>query len=178
MPTGNDSHSPRNRVKPRRFRIGERLEVRRKSANGGFNLTLTDEDKENVETFARIVDEATEILNTEIAAIDEGDFDVITERFERKNMVLKSIELQIPLVQPFLDTPYVQSQRLSQRLGALASAAKEGTELLERMAQAARTVATEIRRATERHSLKGLYGKSGRRVGESAEVRLTIDKRL
>lgn len=178
MRTGNKQTSDQARIRVRKFRIGARLNARRKSEVDTSNMVLTNEDKSNLEEFEFMIEEATTILNQEIEAINDGDFSIIRDLYERKTAVLKSIELRIPLVQPFLETRHVQSRNLPQILGELANVARIDSALLERMALAAGTIVKEIKRATERHSLKGMYGNIGQKVTESIETRVKIDKSL
>ena len=178
MPTEDNIENPTPVLKLRRFRIGDRIDLRRQTPDQENNAGLSEKDSENIDAFAQLVDEAAEILRAEVDGIKQGNFDIITQLFDRKSAVLKAIELQIPLVQPFIESRFVQSRNLSKRLEALAISAKEGADLLERMAQAAGTVATEIRRATERHSLNGLYGITGQKLGKSALGTKKIDEQL
>jgi hypothetical protein len=170
--------SDQARIKVRRFRIGERLNARRMSETDKTNMVLSAEDESNLEEFERMIEEATTILNQEIDAINDGEFSIIRDLYERKTAVLKSIELRMPLVQPFLTTSYVRARNLPKILDKLANVARTDSALLERMALAAGTIVKEIQRATERHSLKGMYGNIGQKVTESMENQVKIDKSL
>jgi len=178
MPTKNKNGGAALSILPRKFRISERLEARQNAGAAPFLAVLTDEDRENIVAFDNLVTRAIDILKREIAAVDVGDFDQISTFFDSKTTVLKSIELKLPLVQPFIQSSFAQQRNLLQKLQDLTKVASQNSALLERMALAAGTIVKEIKRATERHSLNGLYGNSGRKLSETSQGTLKIDKSL
>jgi len=178
MPTRSESDGAPAGIRPRKFRIGERLEARQNFGAAPLLTVLTDEDRDNLAAFDVLVTRAIEILKQEIAAVNAGNFDQISSQFDAKSTVLKSIELKMPLVQPFIQSSYAEERNLLKKLQELTEVAGKDSALLERMALAAGTIVKEIKRATERHSLNGLYGNSGRKLSETSEGRLKIDKSL
>lgn len=178
MPTGNNYTGSQDKMRLRKFRIGDRLNARQRVNTPTSTTLLTDEDTANLDEFASLITEATNILNQEIAAISDGSFAAISDLYDRKSTILKNIELRIPLVQPFLVSGHIQASSIAAKLGELKAAVTKDSALLERMAMAAGTIVKEIKRATERHSLKGLYGKSGQILTETTQGRMKIDKCL
>jgi hypothetical protein len=159
----------------RKFRIGNRMQARRAAQSGGDTI-LTDEDEANIEAFTAKVGEAVALLNEEVAALAEGRFQVVSEVFERKASLLKWLELRMPLVEPFLQHEAAKSRGLPERLAELQKAVSEDSAMLQRMATAAGTIVREIRKATERHGLSGLYGKSGQKLGTRDGGDMRIDR--
>lgn len=159
----------------RKFRIGERMEARR-TAQAADGLVLTKEDEANIEAFAAKVGEAVALLNQEVAALSEGRFQVVSDLFEEKAALLKWLELRLPLVEPFLSHAAAKSRGLPERMVELQAAVSADSEMLQRMASAAGTIVQEIRKATERHGLNGLYGKSGQKLGAQEGGQMRIDR--
>jgi len=159
----------------RKFRIGQRAEARRGAAEAG-NRVLTSEDEANIDAFAAKVGEAIDLLNEEIAAIRAGKFQRVGELFERKSALLKWLELRVPLVEPFLSHDMAKDSGLPARLAELQKVVSEDGVLLQRMALAAGNIVREIRKATERSGLTGLYGKSGQKIAAQPGGRLRIDR--
>jgi hypothetical protein len=96
--------------------------------------------------------------------------------YEEKSGLLKWLELKRPLVEPFVKKDAARTRRLPELLDELRGAVTENTSLLSRMADAAGSVAREIEKATQRHSLNGLYGKSGQKVSDQTVSKMTIDR--
>lgn len=159
----------------RRFRIGSRMQARQVAPAAGATI-LTDEDEANIEAFTVRVGEAVALLNEEVTALTEGRFNVVSELFEQKAALLKWLELRVPLVEPFLQHEAAKSRGLPERLAELQAAVSEDSAMLRRMATAAGTIVREIRKATERNGLNGLYGKSGQRIGDQEGGQLRIDR--
>jgi hypothetical protein len=176
MPIKNETQTKRNKLVPRTFRIQRRLEAR--NGSGVDTLILNQEDLANLDAFEKIVVEATEILQLEIAAVKGGDFAIISKLIDNKTSALKSIELQMPLVEPIIRSKHKRAEAISDRLAKLKSVSIEDSDLLKRMAIAASTVVKELNRATDRHSLNGLYGNSGKKITGSVEIEQRIDKRF
>ena len=162
-------------LKRRKFRIGGRAQARRGASVPGAAI-LTAEDEANITAFTAKVGEAVELLNHEVAALTEGRFHVVSELFERKASLLKWLELRVPLVEPFLQHEAAKSRGLPERLAELQKAVSEDSAMLQRMATAAGTIVREIRKATDRNGLSGLYGKSGQKIGGQDGGRMRIDR--
>lgn len=162
-------------LKKRKFRIGSRMQARR-GATVPEDTVLTQEDEANITAFTAKVGEAVELLNHEVAALTEGRFQVVGELFERKAALLKWLELRVPLVEPFLQHEAAKSRGLPERMVELQKAVSEDSAMLKRMATAAGTIVREIRKASERNGLSGLYGKSGQKIGSQDGGRMRIDR--
>lgn len=159
----------------RKFRIGQRAAARRAASDAGSRV-LTVEDEANIEAFTLKVVEAIELLNEEIAAIRAGRLQRVGELFERKSALLKWLELRVPLVEPFLAGEVAQQHGLPAKLTELQQVVSEDGALLQRMARAAGSIVREIKKATERSGLNGLYGKSGQKIAAQPGGRLRIDR--
>ncbi|MDK3016716.1 flagellar biosynthesis protein FlgI [Pseudodonghicola flavimaris] len=159
----------------RKFRIGRRQEARRSQADGAGPV-LTEEDEANIDAFSAKVGEAVSLLNEEIAAIRAGRLQIVGELFDRKAALLKWLELRMPLIEPFLRHEAVRARGLPVQLAQLQKAVSEDSALLQRMARAAGTIVRELKKASERNGLSGLYGKSGQKIGNSTGGRLRIDR--
>ncbi|TDE38889.1 flagellar biosynthesis protein FlgI [Antarcticimicrobium sediminis] len=159
----------------RKFRIGERMQARRGAPLAGATI-LTEEDEANIEAYTAKVGEAVALLNEEVAALTDGRFQVVSELFERKSALLKWLELRMPLIEPFLKHEAAKARGLPERLAELKQSVGADSEMLQRMAMAAGTIVREIRKATERNGLSGLYGKSGQKIGSQEGGKLRIDR--
>jgi len=173
--TGDDRQGAQDMLGRRKFRIGNRMEARRSAPVAG-GAVLTEEDEANIAAFTDKVGEAIALLNDEIAALAEGRFHVVSEMFEQKAAVLKWLELRMPLVEPFLSHEVAKARGLPDRLAELQRVVGEDSEMLQRMARAAGTIVHEIRKATERHGLNGLYGKTGQKLGGQEGGQMRIDR--
>lgn len=161
-----------------RFRA--RIEARRARAAAGIPAgpVPTAEDDRNLADFEADTVAVTELLQSEIAAIRAGKLDLVTELYPRKAALLKRIELLLPVVEPFLKDKVRRDARLAEGLAALKRAVQEDSALLERMSVATGEIVRDIEKIRDRHSLNGLYGKSGRRVtGPGSDLR-KIDKTI
>lgn len=162
-------------LEKRKFRMSNRTQRRE---NAGAGRAMTDEDIQNMDSFAAKLDEAIELLNTEINAIEKGQLGVVTEVFEQKSAVLRWLELRMPLVEPFLGQEAATERQLPARLAELKEVVIANSAFLSRMSDAVGAILREINKATDRHSLNGLYGKNGRKIGAPGNGRVTIDSKV
>lgn len=158
-------------IAARQFRMGERQKSR-----GGAVGEPSALDLQNIDAFAQKITDAIALLKKETGAIKEGELTVVSEMFEEKSGILKWLELKKPLIEPFIKKDAALARRLPELLDELREAVTENSAMLSRMADAAGSVAREIQKATQRHSLDGLYGKSGRKVSEQTPSKMTIDR--
>ncbi|WP_421750015.1 flagellar biosynthesis protein FlgI [Cognatishimia sp.] len=158
-------------IATRQFRMSERKQSRTGAADDPSPMDL-----QNIDAFAEKIKEAVALLRSEIEAINAGNLDVVSDKYEEKSGLLKWLELKRPLVEPFIKKDAALARRLPELLEDLRVAVTENSTLLSRMAGAAGSVAREIEKATQRHSLNGLYGKSGKKVGDSTVTKMTIDR--
>ena len=158
-------------IAARQFRMGERKKSRSGATDDPSALDLR-----NIDAFAGKIREAITLLRKETDAINQGEMGVVSEMFEEKSGILKWLELKRPLVEPFIKKDAALTRKLPELLEELRAAVTENSNLLSRMATAAGSVAREIEKATQRHSLDGLYGKSGQKIGDQTVPKMTIDR--
>ena len=164
-------------ISQRQFRMSSRKQAAG-SGRGAMALAPTELDIQNIDDFAAKLGEAVSLLKQEIAGINDGNLNIVSELYNQKASILKWLELKMPLVEPFMEDDVVRTRRLPTRLAELKEAVSENNALLSRMSAAAGTVVREIEKAQQRHSLNGLYGKSGRRIGAESGRSRTLDKEL
>lgn len=164
-------------ISQRQFRMSARKQSR-PTGQGAVALGPTDLDIQNIDAFTTKLTEAVSLLKQEIAGINEGKLNIVSELYNQKASILKWLELKMPLVEPFMNDDAVRARRLPDRLAELKDAVSENNALLSRMSVAAGTIVREIEKAQQRHSLSGLYGKSGRRIGADSSRSRTLDKEL
>lgn len=158
-------------IATRQFRMSARKQSRTGAADDPTPMDL-----QHIDAFAEKIKEAVALLRNEIDAINAGNLDVVSESYEKKSGLLKWLELKRPLVEPFIKKDAAIARRLPELLEDLRVAVTENSSLLSRMAEAAGSVAREIEKATQRHSLNGLYGQSGKKVADSTVTKMTIDR--
>ncbi len=163
---------------PSRFK--RRLAARRANpeADPGAAELLTDEDREALAGFVANIDAATDLLQSEITAIGRGNLRAAGELYEQKAEILKRIELKTPVVEPFLRAALAKGGAIRDKIVAFRLAVQENSVLLERMSQATANIIREVDKIRDRHSLSGLYGKSGRRLTDGEDAIQRIDKTI
>lgn len=161
-------------------RMLRRLAMRRAHGSGDVppEVLMTDEDDANLAVFEADVAAVTEVLEEEIAAIRAGRIEEVSSLYPRKAELLKRIEVLMPVVEPFLRARIETEPDLRARLSALKSAVADDGALLERISDATTRIVREIDKIRDRHSLNGLYSKSGERRAEAGGPRRSIDKSL
>ncbi len=164
-------------ISKRQFRVAGRKQPR-PVGQGNMTLAPTELDIQNIDAFATKITEAVSLLKQEIAGINEGKLNIVSELHNQKAGILKWLELKMPLIEPFMNDDAVKARRLPDRLAELKEAVSENNALLSRMSVAAGTIVREIEKAQQRHSLSGLYGKSGRRIGADSSRSRALDKEL
>ncbi|MGR3814001.1 MAG: hypothetical protein ACU0AU_07910 [Cognatishimia activa] len=164
-------------ISQRQFRVAGRKQ-NRTSGQGTMAIAPTELDLQNIDAFASKISEAVSVLKQEIAGINDGQLNIVSELYNQKAGILKWLELKMPLIEPFMNDDAVKARRLPDRLAELKEAVSENNALLSRMSVAAGTIVREIEKAQNRHSLNGLYGKSGRRIGADSSRSRALDKEL
>ncbi|QTN37172.1 hypothetical protein [Cognatishimia activa] len=164
-------------ISQRQFRVAGRKQ-NRTSGQGTMAIAPTELDLQNIDAFASKISEAVSVLKQEIAGINDGQLNIVSELYNQKAGILKWLELKMPLIEPFMNDDAVKVRRLPDRLAELKEAVSENNALLSRMSVAAGTIVREIEKAQNRHSLNGLYGKSGRRIGADSSRSRALDKEL
>ncbi|KAA9009965.1 hypothetical protein [Histidinibacterium aquaticum] len=95
------------------------------------------------------------VLRQEIKALQAGDFVAVQELQAEKERLGAELKAAASLLD---DSARLELRR---EFAALAGLIEQDRVLLERVASAAGDVGRELRRIRDRHSLGGLYGKSG-----------------
>ena len=160
----------------RTFRFGQRGSSPEGEATD--QPALTPQDEENIHAYVAKIHDTIDVLNREIDAIKAGDLDVVSAIFEEKSRALKWLELQTPLVEPFIDHPIMTELEVKRHLRHLKSAIEEDSAILSRMAVAARTILREVKKISNRNDLDGNYGKMGQRVSGVADKNMRVDQKF
>ncbi len=157
----------------RELRLSARMAARSTAAG-----KLTDDDQQSLAAYGSKLDEATEILREEIAAIGEGRLNAVQQIYPRKAEVLKWLELRAPTVEPFMPQPAAQELGLPAKLATFKTALQEDGALLQRMSGVANSMLREIDRVLNRDSLDGLYGKSGQKLAKAGRGQMRLDHKI
>lgn len=165
-------------ISQRQFKFAGRKPDRAVVAGPQTGPRPTDLDLKNIDAFANKLTEAVSVLRQEIAGINAGELNIVSELYGEKSSILKWLELKMPLVEPFMNDDAVKTRRLPDRLMELKQAVTENNALLSRMSTAAGTIVKEIEKAQNKHSLNGLYGKSGRHLDAQNGRSVRLDKEL
>lgn len=142
-------------------RLASRFHERRARAALGERPPLTEADEENITAFGQLVTGLTDLLERENEALRQGDVDQVVHLFEDKQELLKRLETRQPVIEPFLRESAEITEALRQRIRGLAEQLEVNGTLLSSMAEASQTIRSEVARVRDRHSLKGMYDKSG-----------------
>jgi len=161
---------------PRTFRFGQRGTAPEGEAPD--QLVLTPQDEENIHAYVSKIHDTIDVLNREVDAIKAGNLDVVSAIFDEKSRALKWLELQTPLVEPFMDHPIMVELEVKAHLKQLKGAIEEDSAILSRMAVAARTILREVKKISNRNALDGNYGKMGQRVSGVADKNMHVDQKF
>ena len=159
-------------------RLGIRLRQRKSLTAGDDDPGMTAVDEDNLARFGDLIREAVVLLEEENQALEAGDVAQVAARFEAKKEILKSLELQQPVVEPFLASKGVRASDLREIIARLSAVLKRNSELLDGMAAASRTIIKEVERIRSRNSLDGLYDKSGQLRQEAQAPTQRIETKL
>lgn len=141
-------------------RLGIRLRERRNRSGGG-RVALTDTDDDNISKFETLIADAIFVLEQENDALVEGDVQRVAGFFESKSELLKTLELRQPVIEPFLREDIPEISVLKDLISDLSVQLKRNGQLLEGMADASRSIISEVERVRKRQGLEGLYDKTG-----------------
>lgn len=144
---------------PMMSRLGLRLRARRQVE--GEASSLTDEDRGNLESFERVLGRTLDLLEAENAALAAGDTAAVAGLYDEKAHLLKTLELHQPRIEPFLREGGEHMVSLRDLIRRLAEQLQINGRLLKGMAEASQAILDEVERARSRHSLHGLYDKTG-----------------
>lgn len=160
-------------------RFARRMQERASRLAAPRNATrLTAEDEENLAGFEDNVARVAALLDEETAVINAGRLDQVERFIAPKAELLKKIELRLPVVEPFLQEAVASRPELREKLVHLRRRAVENANIIRRMSEATTAIIDEVSRIRDRHSLSGLYEKSGRKVVTGDAKMQRIDKAL
>ena len=156
-------------------RLGLRLRARRQT---GTTAGLTDEDRENLESFEQVLTRTLDLLAAENDALVAGDIAAVAGLYDDKARLMKTMELHQPRIEPFLRDGGEAVSGLRDLIRQLADQLQVNGRLLKGMAEASRAILGEVERLQSRQSLRGLYDRSGQLRStagpEKAETRKTL----
>jgi hypothetical protein len=159
-------------------KLGIRLRERRGRASAGDHPALTETDDENIASFESLLSRAIDVLNLENQALIEGNVSDVSGYYQAKSDLLKSLELRQPVIEPFLREDIPEIRRLKELIGDLATQLTRNGQLLEGMAEASRSIISEVERVRRRQGLEGLYDKTGQLRENLGETGRKIEKNL
>lgn len=146
-------------------RLGIRL-GERKARNGPDSSGLTQEDEDNIKGFEGVLSDTLDLLRKENKALVAKDIGVVASYFEEKAKLLETLERRQPTVEPFLSVDVPAVAQLRKLVRDLADQLELNERLLRGMAEASRTILSEIEHLRSRQSLKGVYDKTGQLRGD------------
>ena len=153
------------------------LAARREAeATGQPHPAPTERDDRNLADFDRSIGLLCDLLEEELTLIKASNLTAMDQLFTRKAGLVQIIERVTPLVDPFLRSSLAEDTPRRAQVERLNKLIREDLLLLDRLAEAAATIAKEHARIVDRHSLKGLYEKSGRKVGTSPAASRSFDQ--
>jgi len=142
-------------------KLGIRLRERRQRAGGDEDPALTSDDESNITEFEGLVRKTNALLQRENEALGRGEVERVAEFFSAKQELLKFLQLRQPLVEPFLRKQIPEIVTLRDHVKELSENLKRNGQLLSGMAEASRSIVSEVERIRKRQGLDGIYDKSG-----------------
>lgn len=159
-------------------RLATRFHERRARAAQGERPPLTQVDEDNLAAMIQILTALSGVLSEENGALAKGDLDHVAGLYDEKSDLLKRLELRQPVIEPFLQASAEVTDVLRPRIRALAEQLEENSRLLAAMAEAAQSIRSEVARVRDRHSLKGMYDKSGQTFEARGPNKRGVDSKL
>ena len=152
-------------------RLGLRFGERRQRQEGGERPPLTSDDEANISDFALLIERTIALLALENEALVAGNVTAVSDFYEEKARLLRDLTLKQPVVEPFLTEETPEILVLRGLVRDLAESLGRNGDLLKGMAAASTSILSEVARIRDRHSLDGIYDKSGQKrqgMGHSA----------
>lgn len=156
-------------------RLAARFQERRARAAAGERPPMTGADEDNIRAFTRIVVELTELLGRENDALRARDPHAVAALYEDKQALLKRLETRQPVVEPFLRESAEVTGQLRHHIRVLSQSLETNGALLQAMSEASQGIRAEVARVRERHSLRGMYDKSGQTIETGSSKPRGID---
>ncbi len=157
-----------------------KFKERLSSRTSGASAVITDADQAILDEFVGLVRQMISLLEQENGALEERSFSKLPELFDKKSDVSKALEIKEALVLTIL--PRVEDDEKKDEVKAafkdLGEAISKNSKLVDRISDAASAVSAEFRRILKRHSLEGLYEKTGKPLNASKAKRRKLDESL
>lgn len=147
-----------------------------RASRGDVSRELTERDLEAIHCYGEMVDDLCGIFGEELKILEAGQVDQIPEIFERKQKVVQSMEIKMPIIEGLIGHPGEEMAALKIKMAAMYEQAAMVSVRIERIAAATTAVMREINKVQERHSLSGMYSPDGRKRGASSNPRKRIDE--
>jgi len=159
--------------------LKERMAEKRKLIDSGHEIsenTLSNDEKNQMSFFLESIDRMCDLLKKENNSIKSGNLDIINELFEMKKEGLRTIENKAPLVEHLINSDsFPESPKKIKELKMLVD---ENGVLLERMNAAAKVISSELNKIKNKHSLNGLYEKTGKKINQGHISDNKLDQNL
>ena len=159
--------------------LKERMAEKRKLIDSGIenieNIPSSDENTQ-MSFFLESIDRMCDLLKKENNSIKSGNLDIINELFEMKKEGLRIIENRSPIVEHLIN--HVNFPEAPEKIKTLKELVDENGVLLERMNAAAKTISSELKKIKNKHSLNGLYEKTGRKINQGNISENKLDQNL
>lgn len=156
-------------------RLATRFNERRARAAAGERPPLTTADEDNIRSFTNLVVELTALLERENQALNQRDPQAVAHLYEEKQQLLKRLETRQPVIEPFLKESAEVTAQLRGHIRTLSAVLELNAGLLMVMSEASLNIRNEVNRVRDRHSLKGMYDKTGQGIDNSPQRRKAID---
>lgn len=140
--------------------------------------SLDERDEAAIGKFAAAVSDLIVLLQEENVALEKGEVQKIEPLFQRKQDIYGRLQIHEPIVEPILKSRTHDLPELRESLAELQRLVNANGIMIERISAATSAVAREVKRIQRRHSLDGLYEKSGRKVGDPTSSRRRFDEKM
>lgn len=172
---------PRKSLKERMAEKRASIEAQKKPTVSKESTTpalpkITEEDKELMLGFMKIVEDTKSLLLTEIEHIKRGDIDAVIGLAHEKQENARKMENIRPLVEKLFLLPEFKDNAESMK--SLHDVSVENSVLLERMKEATGAIANQLKKLQQKNSIDGIYGYTGRLVSEIKKKSGKLDQTL
>lgn len=112
------------------------------------------------------VTELAEVVEAEMRAIEAGGIEGLPELLTRKSALTAEVEALGPQIEGYLSRRAAGHEALREAIAHLRALIERENRLVKRVSSAAREAAADLRRASGREALGGLYDARGSRRGQ------------
>ncbi len=157
-----------------------RLKDRLNSRSGGSPDAMSEGDKVSIEEFVSLVSRMSETLDFEAQILKNREFGQLQEVLEKKNEISKALEIKQGIV--FNLIPRLKDKERKDEIREvfeeLNQKLRESEAILSLMSKASSSVSAEFTKILKRHSLDGLYEKSGKVKSDRFKKKKRLDENL